>query len=420
MIKNVSCGYVMTTAKNEKEEIMKNKINERLVLGIDEFTLVLFSPNKTRFDLWHKKAEKMILIFLRLSGLLDMQEQIGTFVKGAGGYVKGYSHGYSISNKPWYASIAYNDDPNMGVCFRFSALAYSYYRTFYESLFGTEINIHSFLQLVDTPEYTIRLSRIDFTADYFDYPSISKDEHQFLTVDEIYKKYLTKNIIAVNDTGRECAKTTSAISNNELYSTIYMGSKGRNNKRLIRIYDKRLEQIKTSGSHSNLALNCKSWIRLELKLSHAYAHNLTEVLLNISSTEELQSYIAKVIIEKIRFIETESLKNLKISEDILKISASVKNKVLVLEKPKDNSLYKSLNYLLSDSGLMSNLYKIQKVWSEKEVKFFLNYIEDYFFNYFLKETDKSNNRQETKLFIAKHKDLLKSYDFKKYLNGEYS
>ncbi|WP_303984683.1 hypothetical protein [Niallia circulans] len=133
---------------------------------IDQFTLVLQSTNVFDFDEWRNwVASNIINTFLVKSKMLSLFDHIGeSDVK----LPEGYTIGYSFINAPFYFCIAYHEAfSKMGVIVKFSAYAWHEYRKRYEEVFSEPIHLHSFFRLIDSDDYSFRLSRIDMCFDFF-------------------------------------------------------------------------------------------------------------------------------------------------------------------------------------------------------------------------------------------------------------
>ncbi|PAF20324.1 hypothetical protein CHH49_16920 [Terribacillus saccharophilus] len=133
---------------------------------IDQFTLVLQSIDVFSFDEWREwVANNLINSFLIKSKMLTLFDNFG---KSDVKLPEGYTEGYSFINAPFYFCIAYHEAfSKMGVIVKFSAYAWHEYRKRYEEYYNEPIHLHTFFKLIDSNEYTFRLSRIDVCCDFF-------------------------------------------------------------------------------------------------------------------------------------------------------------------------------------------------------------------------------------------------------------
>lgn len=133
---------------------------------IDQFTLVLQSTQYFDFDDWRNGlADNIINEFLEKSNLLLLFDNFGDADVRL---PEGYSIGYSFLNAPFYFCIAYHEAfSKMGVIVKFSAYAWHEYRKRYEEHFNNPIHLHSFFKMIDSTNYSLRLSRVDMYCDFF-------------------------------------------------------------------------------------------------------------------------------------------------------------------------------------------------------------------------------------------------------------
>lgn len=92
-----------------------------------------------------------------------------------------------------HVKIQFDNMPTMGVCVRYSAHAYAVFKQEYRQRFQVEMNIAAFLRMVQDDIYTTRLSRIDLTADYFDYEDELLANRQ-LSPDSIFKECAKRHL----------------------------------------------------------------------------------------------------------------------------------------------------------------------------------------------------------------------------------
>lgn len=133
---------------------------------VDQFTLVL-QPTSFEFDFdeWSDwKADDLINTFLIKSKLPTL---FGKIEPSDGGLLKNYTEGYTFENIPFYFRIAYHPIYiRMGISVYFSAYAWSEYRKRYEETFHKPIHLHTFFNLINSNDYSYRLSRIDMAIDF--------------------------------------------------------------------------------------------------------------------------------------------------------------------------------------------------------------------------------------------------------------
>lgn len=102
----------------------------------------------------------------KMSNLFSEME----FCKSADKLPEGYTVGYTFGNSPFYFITAYHEAfQKMGVIVKFSSYAWQEYQKRFKSVYGYNINLHSFFQLIESDLYDFRLSRIDPCVDFFNH-----------------------------------------------------------------------------------------------------------------------------------------------------------------------------------------------------------------------------------------------------------
>lgn len=136
---------------------------------IDQFTLIL-QPTSLDFDFedWENyKSDDLINTFLAQSKIETLFSQFGQIEFSDGGILKSYTHGYTFENLPFYFRIAYHPlIVKMGISIYFSAYAWAEYQKLYENKYQKNIQLHTFLKLIESDNYSFRLSRIDLAIDF--------------------------------------------------------------------------------------------------------------------------------------------------------------------------------------------------------------------------------------------------------------
>jgi len=203
---------------------------------IDQFTLVLQSKDNYTFDEWHEwGAIHIVNEFLFKAKLLTIFKNIDlSDVK----LPEGYTFGYAPKKAPFYFCIAYNESfSRMGVIVKFSAHAWAEYKQRFKINFNENINLHNFFKMIESTEYTYRLSRVDVYCDFIN-EGIDIDKiKRSLENKRLQVRYLNSAVTRKNN-----SKITY-ISDNFKAQTIYIGAKTRNTKSHLRIYDKKAEQL---------------------------------------------------------------------------------------------------------------------------------------------------------------------------------
>ena len=387
-----------------------------LTVGIDEFTLVLQPVEKAKITEWPEVAEKMMSTFLIKSRLTDLYGPMEPAVK----MQAGYSSGLTFGNRPWHLTINWNEDmPTMGICVRYSAHAYAAYKEAYTAQFQAEMNIADFLHMVQDGAYTTRLSRIDLTADYFDYSDELLPNRPF-SPDLIYERLKDGTYLVKNWKDHQSVRNMTAIDKDGAYETFYIGSRRGKSNGFLRCYDKKQEQIQSMGYRYDEALQHESWVRFEASFLHDYAHQITEQLLkNVATTQDLQRLIAKYISDRYRFIDTSTGEVTAFSDDLIGIAAGTNAAALIAASTRDNTLRQSIEHLRSGSGLYPTMYKAYSIWGDGADRQLIEYLyDDYVYDFkirLLKGKDEYKLR-EMRLWLQKHGAEIAKYPLESYLD----
>lgn len=152
--------YVDISKKTEERKLLM------IITGIDQFTLILQSNLDGTFDDWiNWEAEKIINDFMERSKMLDVM--LHEFGVADCKIPTGYTNGYSFKYSPYYFCIALNTGyRHMGLIVKFSSYCWSVYKERYALTYGSPIELHKFLRLTESPNYSQRLSRVDPFVDF--------------------------------------------------------------------------------------------------------------------------------------------------------------------------------------------------------------------------------------------------------------
>lgn len=386
-----------------------------LTVGVDEFTLILQPTNKVIVIDWPDTMNEMIDVFVAKSRLMDLFGEMAFAEK----VPAGYTNGVTFACRPWYLVISWHDDfPSMGVCVRFSAHAYATYKQEFKERFQSDINIAVFLNMVQDGAYTTRLSRIDLTADYYDYMDDLLPD-RLLSPDLIYSRLKDGSYSIKNWKDRQSVRNMSGLDKNGAYETFYIGSRAGKTNGFLRVYNKKQEQIQTMGYRYDEALQYKSWVRFEASFLHDYAHQITsELLRNSKTTQDLQKLIAKYISDRYRFIDTSTGEVTAFSDDLIGIAVGTNAAALIATSPRDNTLRQSIEHLRSRSGLYPTMYKAYSIWGDGADRQLIEYLyDDYIYDFKLRLlTGKEEYKmREMRLWLQKHGAETAKYPLESYL-----
>lgn len=211
---------------------------KELQVGIDEFTLILRPPDTVSASIWEQTADMIIQKFLELS---QIEAVFGKLIPLTERLPQGYTQGLTIDNNDYYFAIAIHQYyQELGIIVKWSAHSWALYQKKYFDMFNQEMNILVFLKMINSDKYNTRLSRIDLTADYYNYG-------YELLPDTIYRKYVNKDYRVCDCNEKYSRLTLQCIQKDNRVDCFYIGSRKANTKSFMRVYDKKLEQIQKSG-----------------------------------------------------------------------------------------------------------------------------------------------------------------------------
>lgn len=339
--------------------------NKELQVGIDEFTLILRPPDIVSASDWLTTADNMLDKFLDLS---QIQSVFGNMIPLTERLPQGYTQGITIDSDECYFAIAIHEHfQNLGIIIKWSAHSWAKYQKKYSDIFHQEMNIYVFLKMIQSDLYNVRLSRIDLTADY-------KNYGEKLKPDIIYSRYINKYYRVCDCNEKYSRHTLQCIQKDNRVDCFYIGSRKANTRAFMRVYDKRLEQIQNSGFRLQEALQYEDWTRFEVSYRQAYAHQITEQIINLNSNIELSQFIASKILDKYRFVDVDTQEYTDFTSDLLDVAQNSSFSALRYEAPINNSLTNSIRYIIKGSGLFPLLFKIENIWGEEAINEFIKHI----------------------------------------------
>ena len=298
----------------------------------------------------------------------------------------------------YYFAIAIHEFfEKMGVLVKFSAEAWAVMQATFFEYYDYKLTVTGFMRMIQSPMYQVRISRIDLTADY-------KNYGHTLMPDYIYRKLESKEYKICDHNSRVANRRTSACIKDWGIGTFYIGSKKENTKALLRVYDKKQEQISKLGFRLKEALACDDWTRFEVSYRGDYAHQISEQLLNeINTSAELSQYIAKIITDKYRFLDSNNHQYTDFTTDLLEVAENCNCTALRSESPQNNSISKSIAYIINGSGLFPLIFKIGQIWGDKTEKRFLKKLYDVYLNDF---KDKAKKDRKIYAWLKRNKGSL--------------
>lgn len=373
--------------------------SKHLHVDVDELTIVT-QPNEETIDEWPnhwgqiaKELSAIIAEKLSLSSLFGamIKEQVSP---------QGYTTSYSFENMPYFLRIAFHEGYfKMGIIIKFSASALSLYQQAYKNSYKETLGVYEILKKLDEPYWNMHLSRIDFCADYFNFP---------LSVSDIYNNLKSEKFEIINYKGNRNHTKMSALEIDTEAKTITIGSRKKGSNSFLKIYDKLTEQLENIGRYAQLAQQFQSWVRFEVTFKGQYAKQLTKLILSLPSRDMLQQFIANKIIEKYCLIDTEMRQLTEYSEALIKFSTVAPP--LVATSPRNNQLMQSIHYTLKGSGFFPMLEKVKQIWGIPAVTILLKrLLFEYEYNY--------NPNEDVNIWLKKNAPELQVLEFETYLDS---
>ncbi|HFU3811351.1 TPA: replication initiation factor domain-containing protein [Streptococcus suis] len=259
--------------------------------------------------------------------------------------------------------LCYHSDlPNMGIYLKFSGQGLKEYLKMRDER-GDPISyielVQRFVKIKNYFGGEARVSKVDFAIDFID---------EGLNVNHIHKELQQSSIQSVvfdkKSSKLKLRKNNSKISthtvNNEV-QTIYVGSrKNKGNSLLLRIYDKKIEQLSKRGIYYLQAKSSTDWVRLEASFRQKYANQIGEDILQCNNNQELAGLIFRRMTDKYQFYHENGE-----VWDITKVMLAYTNNdfdLLQTKPTRKNDLVTTYYYLLKNSGLESFMFKLQNIY----------------------------------------------------------
>ncbi|MGV3126386.1 replication initiation factor domain-containing protein [Streptococcus orisratti] len=391
-----------TNSQYEMEKYLQNEAKTAIMTSVDELTLVVRPTADTigeypehwsqiAGDLAINVAEKLLAPII-LGNYCELTRK-----------PNGYTNGFTFDKMPHGFAIAWHETYfTMGIIIKFSASALSHYQSIYKERYGENIDVHEIVQALAEPYWELRISRIDLAVDYFNYE---------MTVNDIYQGIKTGDITIRNHEGKKSRSKHSAVENNGIANTIYIGSKKKNGNALLRIYDKYQEQIDSKGRFLHLTKYCNSWVRFEVSYRHSYSNQILPLLLIIDSPQELSQLIIDKLLDKYRFIGS-SNKAIPFTQDLLE---QLKESFPPLKSvpSRNNDLAATIHYTMKGSGFYPLLKKIEKIWgTQARNHFIIRLVQEYEANYY--------PNKDVEIWLNKFGKGLVDLNFSDYLEDTFT
>jgi DNA relaxase NicK len=198
----------------------------------------------------------------------------------------GYTDSFEFGGENGKISVMYNRNrKDMGILIDFTATGKSLYENLAQ-LYGIKIDWKALITSVCN-QYSGHVSRIDIATDLIDYGFSVNTISQSLQ----QGKYVFLNMIG----NRIDRKRYKAIGDMDNVQTLYVGS--RKSDAFLRIYDKKVEQLRADGMYRSIALSCNDWIRVEAEFKHRLAKKIGQLITNYEG-DNIYPYLLSCVLER--------------------------------------------------------------------------------------------------------------------------
>lgn len=330
---------------------------------VDELSLVFLPNPPDTLEKWEKQANSARMDIDQLLGLTDVFGERIRLQQGWAGYNNVIRYGDDVVNM----AVAYNSSqPNMGIYVHFSATAFGRYLA--ARKMTTPDVVRRFAEITnDGDDGEAHVSRIDVAQDWID---------EGLSVNDIYVNLATNKWHMVDKNERLVKSQINTVTTNDVVNTMYVGSKKKGTRLLMRIYNKKLEQINNAkrANYYVQALHCKDWVRFEASYRQQYAHQIGAELMKIKGDTELSNFLFGVFVEKFRFVDFWDDQT-----NITKIMLAYADSAIPIldgRKTQEQGLEVSIRYIVEGSGLMPTMYKIREYYGDEGLADFVKYLND--------------------------------------------
>lgn len=256
-------------------------------IGIDQLriNLPILSTRKHIKTKRNKMWDEFDFTINDIDQLLSLKKILSKPAKrdtGKNGYNKSLVYG-SIA-QGGFISIMYNRSrKDMGVLVEITATG----KKVYESLCRDKGIIVDWKKIISQvyQEFRGHLSRIDIAIDFINYNYL---------VSDIWNKLQEEQYLFLNARNQKInSQKIKGINSVEGAQTIYVGS--RKSDSYLRIYDKKVEQLKKKGIYYQLANKVNNWTRIEGEFKHRESKRIGSEISTMPMFD-LNSYLAEIIL----------------------------------------------------------------------------------------------------------------------------
>ena len=350
-----------------------------LFCNVDEFSLVI--KLKTE-DSEEVNKENFKMLFNAIVKAFAFEDIFGKSEKKSGSV--GYTDVYGFANK---VRMSYNPKrADMGLYMWVSATG------LLDLTISKQLDFWAFYErlsdLCMALDYLVgdwHYSRLDFTADFIDENQSVNDLYKSIKTGDtnFYTRYLSKNgEIKLRDT----KSRVTAYENDGVANTIYIGSRKANSNFLLRIYNKKQEQLDSDTPyHIDQAKNCNDWVRYEYSFRKDYAKAIKSMFDGLNNAEFALKELARKALDRVTFYELDrktidelimqgkdfvlaDYMDITYACSIIDDYAKSNDELFKLPSKQVNELYDTYQWHINnDSGLISFLYKVHEIYGYQAI-----------------------------------------------------
>lgn len=358
-----------------------------LFCNVDEFSLVIKLKNEDSEEVNKENFEMLFNAIVKAFALSDI---FGEPEKKSGAV--GYTDVYGFANK---IRLSYNPKrSDMGLYMWVSATG------LLDLTISKQLDFWGFFERLSdlclTLDYLVgdwHYSRLDFTADFVDEGQSVNDLYKSIKTGDtnFYTRYLTKTgEIKLRDT----KSRVTAYENDGIANTLYIGSRKANSNFLLRIYNKKQEQLDSDAPyHIDQAKNCKDWVRYEYSFRKDYAKAIKSMFDGLNNAEIALKELARKALDRVTFYELDrktidelitqgkdfvlaDYMDITYACNMIDGYANSNNELFRLPSKQVNELYDTYQWHINnDSGIISFLYKIDEIYGYQGIKDFFKRLE---------------------------------------------
>ena len=225
-----------------------------------------------------------------ISLLFKLNKALGKPVNLKKAY-KGYNKAIQWGSKETgIVTISYHEDRiDMGILLEFSAVG----KKLYEKqcrLKGIDVNWKKLIEVV-YQKFNGHVTRIDIAIDFINFG---------YSVDKINRKLQTERYIFLNAGNRTIPlERIQFIGEGKESQTLYIGS--RRSDSFLRIYNKKIEQLKKKGINYAIAVASDDFLRIEAEIKHRQAHKVGSEI-SLLTYVNLDSYLVGQILKRWKLV----------------------------------------------------------------------------------------------------------------------